>query len=31
MRKTLSCPLCGGGVERIVSGEELYVDSIEGE
>ncbi len=26
-----SCPHCGGAVERIVSGKELYIDHIEGE
>ena len=25
------CPHCSGGVERIISGKELYIDFIEGE
>ncbi len=28
---SLECPKCRGGIERVVSGKELYVDFIEGE
>lgn len=31
MRHNFSCPRCGGGIERVVSGKELYIDYIEGE
>jgi len=27
----LSCPRCGGGIKKVLSGKELYVNFIEGE
>jgi len=30
-KENFLCPHCNGGVERIISGKELYIDFIEGE